>query len=538
MTAGETPVAPLYGLPDWAPFVAVSRPAFGTVELMTGHKEKRGKGVPMPPTSYLVLPERTIGLPLKPVRFRALLEEHLQTLGLAGEMVADAMSGSTIVRWTPPDSLLTEARLLLDPSETVSVPARVAEAFIAMATAMAAEIDLTPIRDAVIDVLALPANGPVMREVSYEVETRLEEAIREALPVAAGVMASAVSSRLSLGDIAQLADVYVVAGLLDATPKEPAITTYHYNPDDAAPPYRGFQRGERKHCLVRPAFVSLDAFVQTLGIQAGLAVVPRNEIDTDEAGSLPQLYLQADAIHPLPALRALVAPGFRLVRASETMPVMFQTIATIPMGAFDPREPVTMCKTASWVPSLRSSLKEARSTVIDATGGEPLGIFSCVLDDVPGVVGSSDAVLQYATNLGADDCILPWWLSQAAVQQKYNKNTYDVNLDEYRRELAAELLREMRPGLQRPVAAVSTRFHRLADVIDALARPALAEALALQCPQPVVAVIQNPLEALLAALRGATEARLLGEQRAGEVALAALLAVTPPSGVTTDADGV
>ena len=538
MTVSDSGEDFLYPIPDGEPAARVQDPAFGALDILTGHKEKRGKGVLMPPTSYLVLPERTIGLPLKPISFKALLQAELKASGLAGGMINEGFGRNTIVRWTPSLHLLDSARRLVDPNEMGAVPTEVSDAFVAGAAAMVAEIDLGAFRDVVFDVLALPAVGPVIRSVSYELEATLETEMQDAKAAAAGGMANLITSRLSLDDVGELANIYAIPGPVDPDPIEASPVTYHHDPGDETRYRRGYLRRDRNRCLVRPAFVAGDEFVQTLGMKAGVAVVARGEMKGDEADVLPQLLLHADAIHPLPALRALVAPGLRLVSARHGSRDEFEDVAPVTNGAFDPWDPVTTCKAASWVSAHRSTLREARSVVVDATGGEPLAIFSCTLEEVPGIVGSSDTVLRYATNLGDDDCILPWWASQAATAEAYRPNTYEVDLEEYRRELAAEVLREMRPGARRPVAEVAARLQRLTKELETIARPAVAEARALQCPAPVLRAIENPLGALLAALRAATEARLLREHRAGEVALAALLAVAAAddTGATDEPD--
>jgi hypothetical protein len=173
-----------------------------------------------------------------------------------------------------------------------------------------------------------------------------------------------------------------------------------------------------------------------------------------------------------------------------------------------------------WSPSKHAAVRAARRTITAETHGPTLALFACSVADIPGTVAGNDLPFTYAMGLGDTESFLPWWESESAA--KSHGEYFTLIAEEYRRELAQALLRSTRPDIAAPVRVTAVRLQHLADDIERLAAPALGEAAALGCPEPVLRTLRAPLGALIGALRAATEDRLLRHTRAGELALAAL----------------
>jgi hypothetical protein len=220
----------------------------------------------------------------------------------------------------------------------------------------------------------------------------------------------------------------------------------------------------------------------------------------------------------VPAERALAAPGLRLVATDADGST--SVVASLPVGAFMPCAPVSTAKVEAGRASKHAALRAARHAITAEHHGPPLAIFACSVADVPGVMASDGLALAYALGLGDTESFLPWWESQGVAK---NHGDYCTLIaEDYRRELAQALLLTTRPDIAAPVRVTADRLQRLADDIERLAAPALGEAAALGCPDPVLRTLRAPLGALISALRAATEDRLLRQTRAGELALAAL----------------
>jgi hypothetical protein len=209
-------------------------------------------------------------------------------------------------------------------------------------------------------------------------------------------------------------------------------------------------------------------------------------------------------------------------------------VASLEYGLFAPWDAVDEDDQAGWAPAIQPALAAARREIVDRTGGGPFAILPVGRPDVLGFVGTSPLALRYTLELPEDDAPLPWRTVAAARQDdpSGSSNRWKLDIGAYRRELLAELVPQLMPGVRDPVREVSARLARLADELQRITNPALAEVEAMGCPPELLAAIVAPLEAVRALLTVATPARLASELRVGAVGLAALvdmaLAAPPP----------
>jgi hypothetical protein len=506
-----------YPSPVGEAYFVLDDPACGRLEVLPSYPKVKGKGVPAPPTAYLSLPGGDCIAPAW-LLVDDVLWAALDLHGVAGDIVQKTFDRFPL-RWTPPSALAAQVRALVAlPEAPATLPTEVRDAIARFAPALMARVALPELMLAATDALGIGLEGAVALPCPYETASAVDEAITaavERLPDNRGFGALPLRVDLdTLLPLLGLAEVKVpsvhcvaISGALERGRR----------PDDGG---RRWFRGSGADWLVRPLYVAVDEIVQTLALRAGIAALTTDALPDSVGGAvLPTIDLAADGITALPALSALLTPALRLVVASPGSEAD-DVLAEIRDGAFATEDPVSESRVEAWLPALHAHVRAARRELTAETKGKPLAFLNATLADVPGVVGTNARVLTYALELNESESILPWWES-AATQERY-AGAYVVDVPAYQRELAGELLRATRPEITAPIRAASDRLLRLADEIERLATPALGEANALGCPDPVLRALHAPLGALLGVLRASTEEQLMRRTRAGELAMAAL----------------
>jgi len=518
----------LYPSPEWDADLVIDDPGLGRLEIVAPHEKVRGKGIPMPPTAYVTLPSGGHVAP-KWLPIDRMLRDALRAAAVSGEIVRESVARYA-VRWTPSTKLVESVTQLVEESEPLDLPQAVTDAVAGFAPLLVARVDLPTIARVALDALGISAEGPVVLRRSDELDLAVESALRDY---------RAASGDRTLGDINLRVDLDTVLPMIglvevkvsEVEPPPSGVFQRYHRPDRADRRYRS----GGQEWLVRPAYLAADDLVSVLALRAGVAALPAALLPEEFDGELPTVFLAADSIAAVPALSALVAPGLRIaVDSSTPNSVSGNVISTIAEGAFYPEDPVDDGRIDGWILSMRDEARAARRAVTAETHTAPLALIACTLGDLPGLAGTSERILSYALELDEKQSILPWWEAESAVER--HDGLYDVDATAYQRELAGELLRATRPEITQPVRAASERLMRLADEIAWLADPALGEAAALGCPDPVLRTLRAPLAALLGVLRAATEEQLMSQSRAGELALAAIGAALEAESPTARAE--
>lgn len=484
-------------------------PAFGRVDFFNAATSgKRG------PLSYLVAGDAVRGLPSKPFTLRSMLVPLLAELGLAGTIAADCVHARTVIVWTLPTGLDIERVARREEGPAFEIAIR------AIACSLADEINLDALVEGVRTSLAIPPTGPFLREVGDYIE------------LYAGLDRGRALGRLGrlCKDPSQTLDDYEDAlGILQSEvltyPTAPASPHRVWEP--ISPSDRVSSHYDRKKSfLVRPAVRAASSLVEDTALRFGIAAT-RDDPASTARGTM---VLDADSVTPFPSLRALLAPGLRLVRvlgvgehAHDGVPL----VQPIPQGLFAPWDRIEDgLADSAWSPSCRTALHAARAELANAVGGPPLAILPVTREEILGFVGSSSLALSYLLELDRDDSPLPWQESSAT---KFDEprvgsggRSATIDLEVYRREVLAELLGILHPENLNPIRAVSERLLKLGRDLEALVNPAMAEAEAWGCPPDLLRAILGPLTAARAALANATVPRLTQADRTGAIVVAAL----------------
>jgi hypothetical protein len=519
------------GLPDLPPpdeRVVLRGADFGEVLLTTVAKKASVY-------SYAIIDGEAIALPAKPTSFRAAILGQLSDLDnvdpIAEKLVRGCFGARMVVVWAPGAIV---AREQLGPT-FASEPA-VLNAARAIAAELIAAVRPSEPVEAMRQALDIPEDGPCIRRVARYEGPRIDW--YSGLGVLAGL---GVNPDIEIKDVATRLGLISVPVARAPEPLAGSMNVHGGTFESLGDQHgrgrsgRGYRdRLEEDPIWVRPQWRAGSQLVAEVAVRHGIpaAFDPHDEAARGVEGDL---VLAADSVDALPLLRALVAPGLRL-EAFRDGSTNAEVVASLDYGLFAPWDPVEEDEQAGWSTTMRQALAGARRELVDRTGGGPLAILPIPRADVLGFVGTSPLALRYTLELSEDDAPLPWRTSAAAKELDHITGygprwTFDV--DAYRRELLAELVQHLVPGVRDPVREVSARLARLAEELQRVVNPALAEVEAMGCPPDLLGAIVAPLEATRSLLLAATPARLASELRVGAVGLAALidiaLASRPPS---------